>query len=372
MIVTTLPITCRQDPPFPIAISPMVAYLLAKYMNWDLVVSTNQIGRCFAGMSKPRVANLAHAYHEHLKKLGIVGDQWNDASENYLSYVTDRIEELHSAGVITNQRAETLRCPCGTVEIVNSLKSNLFARKLFSIEGSTVRCKLCQQTAIKETSECLFSNLGQIEIAETNVFPKEIRREAGQLQKQFSGTKILVSRKRPENPSILISGTRFFLDIDFFWSFFVGYVCSKRRDSELTVVTSNQTLRQAITVSAITKLVTPEIHFNIVVTPMLHFEGVITDLGTFAESGSGKALRYYLCFGLGWNKKESAVPSTTMYWIRQSIAPLEVIHGNKMPPGGIEKFLQTVQSACTGSLICKLRKKKPLTEAELRLYRLLE
>jgi len=244
MIVVTLPITIRKESQFSTLLSPFVASLLSDFLKAKAVISVNCTGMLYANQTDSRIQSLTDWYQGQLKRLGI-GDfeLWKDSDPFYLEYVMKKIKLFQEMGLITEEECRVLKCECGSIEISESLVSNLFDGKLFTINENLIKCKLCKKIAKSEKIQSLILNLPEFDYERLSVSPRWSENELHETGRKFSGINTRISRTRPNNLEFVTGLNTYFLDTDFVWSFYLDFLLEKFKRNSIIIVTSNRTIR---------------------------------------------------------------------------------------------------------------------------------
>lgn len=381
MVVTTLPLAVNKNKAFGTLMPPFVASIFSKHNGCRFVLSQNCLGRKYHKISKAEMLNISNWHIEEILKLGIGPEfVWNELLDSYLSFVKNRLAELLGANLVTKESAELLRCECGIVEMLSGFAHCSYSHRTFIVHGGKIICRFCHKPALPTKTRSLLFNFPQ-------VFPQQkllsgmagLELEIETLKVVYSGTRKLISRQRPFNIQIEVGGELFHIDTDFFWGLFISHIAKLFGESEITVVTGNRTIWQAVEVSVINSLVNQHLQINLLIHPVIK---LVDNNGNavkwsieefFSLDERVLTLRFFLSQALKWNSKEVVIPTSSIYWIKHSVFPSYQIVSEPMVgqnPG--ENFFATCNNVNTQSLIQKLRKKKILFPVEYTLYDLLK
>ena len=380
-MITTLPISISQNPVFEKILSPFVAWLYASSINSRFILSLNLIGNRLNQLSNEDKHRLAHKYVNSNNLIcGIDSPYWMDDDVNFSDFVQNNISGLKKTEKIVFVKSNVLRCECGAVEIIENAKHNKNA-KTYSINPSgQIFCRLCDSKAVKTTVESLLFKRSKKDISDKQIkiFPNWMNSEVNSIWDELSSVDHLISRSKRISSPLNDKDTGLDIDTDFFWSFFIDYLTNKNPSEPITIITSNRTIKQAINVIYVSRIIGIEQPINIIVHPTITIQDrsnsrLKITLDEFARMEKPEVLRCLLTLGLCWGSKETKIPSSQIYWIKHSINPKETpsINLSGSDISSPDSFMRIYNQNNLNQLITSLRKRKGISREQSRLYQTL-
>jgi len=370
MIITTLPITPSVNPNIGTFFSPFTVDFVANLEGLKAYYAFNLIGRRHVSLQEACCKLELHA--PRLEKIGITiseENSWLDSSEKSLAEIQSYVRQLYGLRILKKEKRIVAQCPCGAVEILESRLNNALQGKV--LIGN--KCSLCHGEVSKKTQRCLLYTPSPSKVHSSSIWASK---EMASLSVAFDKVSLLVSRNRSENPEVVLGGESFFLDVDFFWSFYLCCLYERNSQDEICIVTTHRTLRQALLACWLLAQVYPSSpESRLIVLPTIEIvparpgglssENSIDDflesLDTFSQR------RLFLANGLGLNQKEVALSSSLLYWVKQSIPfPNQI---GKVVASIRDTAISEVNPAIVKSLMSKLRKNRTLSCIESSIFR---
>jgi hypothetical protein len=324
----------------------------------------------FQKKEKGEIISEADWYLSKIKILGVNNSNlWKDTDPDYEDYVIEMIQYFIKKGLAVEKEHFIQRCKCGATEINDDIIEEIVVGKLFSKKNDQLLCKLCLKPTEKTKVNSIF--LPPSKKTEHDIPQRWLQKEAAN-SLDFENR---VTRIREANFRIVAFSKEYYLDTDFFWSFFLAFLLEKEKTYAATLITSARTIKQAINVAKMTNAIIDKARITILAHPIIKIktaEGLKKlNIEDFLKLADPKTLRFLLFQGLNWNNKESILESKQIYWIEHSLRPkTDIITDAKIDPLS-SNFIKVCSTHTTNEVISKLRKNKELTNDELALYTLL-
>lgn len=374
IIVTTLPITLRENPAFEMFITPLVAHTTARMLGGESIFTINLSGMRYKD-SIPDAVGIER-YKQSLSYFwnnGVSSKVYSDSSPEYSKYISKIILEQIDAGVITKENISLLMCSCGRSQFPkDALTSIAIAPDIVRKKGEQYECVFCDSILTEQVHSALVLQPSEaVEIPK--ILPERYVKKSTNQFDILTGRVLVLSRvQRDLDPQQVVDG--FAIDPDVWWASLP--FMNMDAEDEVVVVTSSRTLWHASRSVYIARRLGVTCKVSVLVHPYINVvDGEArlskTQLSDYiSRTDSPEAARAFLLFGLQWGGDESRITSDELYLVNHSyqVAFVSELMGMPVPLARIPRILQRSHFA---SLFKKLRSfgKVPLTEDEQVLAR---
>lgn len=187
---------------------------------------------------------------------------------------------------------------------------------------------------------------------------------------------MVISRNHRSFAQITVGGYTGSVDVDFWWSTFLGYAIPNPENG--TLITSAATLNHAVRAVLLDQLLTEKERCTIVVHPLIRIRDQQTNLARLsaeaflAQCNVPYVARTFLSLGLRWDTMEGIVDSSNLYLVQKSLPRAMQANTSGRLPNTLDEIPKFFGKQAILNLLKKCRNKKSLTEDEKMLLGFLE
>jgi len=356
--IGTLPITPNKNARLGFYLAPLLVDALGKLTGKRGIILVNQLGR-------KKDEESFKGFIETTRRLKIDLPVYRDDDKRHIQKAFSTIEKFLEEGLITEETANILVCPCGIVELteeaVSSLVNTRTMAKTFKIEEGKIICRSCGKEIrfVGKNKILLFRPKIEKTIPRVKIFPRVFFDEFAEKYSELQRRPWVISRIREASPSFSLPLSSFRIDVDFLWALLPKTLMDEGKHISAFVV-GHRSLRQMAMVLSLAEM-TEVLIKEITVVPYLK---IIPSANSpsFQDRAESITANYdaALCrvlLGMGLSKtKEMALSSEAIYWIDHSIRRVAGMPLDEMlQEGGIKALLF---SGAAREMISYLRKKK--------------
>ncbi len=287
-VVATLPIKPQQNTNVGMMVAPTIMEHIGNVFNIDKCMSVNLL-HTYANKSKE-----LNDYKEYIETAGI---NYNILfkDDEYTFQLLEIIEKMISSKIISIQKEHIIYCNCGKVDMLKDATNN--NGKLYHIENGNIICNCCKNLCHEYEDDVLVLKIKEHKSA--SISPTFLQKDIKDIEKQFVGKKILVSKKRNTGFKLEIDKKWFNIDIDFIWS---NYFKLLNYQNEIFIA-SNHQLYNMFFINYLSKISSDKkIHF--IATPYIN--GNLNDIKKEYQARKLKEYKLLLLlYNLKWKNKNS-------------------------------------------------------------------
>lgn len=224
-LVTTLPLSIKQEIKIGALTSIVYASIIAKKTECESMLYLNSLN-CYKAIDYD-ISNLIKQMEYYKIDIDKVVLDRTIIHENL-----ENLGRLYTVHRVNKQKRKVFRCKCGRVELLSDSLQKHTVGKVYDLKEG-MRCKICGTEC-----ECFEDEVLTFKIntgVKAQVAPRcSYENNFVQFDEQYGGKELMISRFRKTG----IEFEGFNIDIDFFWSLFVGTPAEKN----IVIVSSNSHL----------------------------------------------------------------------------------------------------------------------------------
>lgn len=215
LVVTSLPISVRENPKFRTMITPMNAAFVARSIDADLL-----LWHGLYGISHPEF-DTTELTNTYARFAGQETAAQRDDNPGYQRFMQDRIAELVESGQVACQDRAVMSCACNVVNIDSLAFQSLPINKIRHVSGThdNPTCAHCQEELVENTADrlVLVSDLNNAPEYQAAVLPAYTRKKTAELFDELSSRTQIISKIVDVGyyPEVTIGNKTFKVDPDF-------------------------------------------------------------------------------------------------------------------------------------------------------------
>ncbi len=285
LAVTTLPIQISDDIKFGTMTAPLYASIIANKFGGKSYLLLNKYSgfKRHEGTQKDMIARL--------NKYGIATDIIM-SDEDLTDQLYSALAFLDKQGLLHEETQSVYCCECGRVNVLAKSIKSYTVGKLYNVIDGRMTCSFCKGLCNETQKKVLIfrsQSDGEILDLPSCVYHNNFK----QIHAWFSKDGILVSKEHATG----INYKGFNIDVDFFWSLFIGCLSEKN----IVIVCSNKHLVKLFTINELAKIFQKNtifiIHPLITRKPGEHFSESLTRY-------DNNLSRLFIYYAAKWNTRE--------------------------------------------------------------------
>lgn len=373
MIVTTLPILPSVARPFLSLTTIICADIVSKSMDVPFCMSMNTIGMR-ASKGDTDVAD----YVATSKQVGVgltSKFQFHDADPEFFDYVSECLSSLLKSGQLVLKTQTISWCACGIVEIPTDFLKTASNAQFSLIQRKDTRffCMKCKNE-LHSSEEKVWTLVFGENTASLRAFGCGTR----QLDDSFArirSSQRFISRNHREAVEMCIDGNKVDIDVDFYWSFFLGFLLSKYDEDILVVagVRTTQQLAQCVALLPLARTTKVSCLIHPYVRPIGNPGLVEKSIADFLQiEHRSEVVRAFLAMGLSWKQPLSLLSTKGLYLAQVSAFPrIEQLAPDdcSRPISSLNEFMRWCRPNQLQSSFKALRSGRPLSVMEQKIIR---
>lgn len=215
--------------------------------------------------------------------------------EEYTQQLLNIIKKMIESGIISVQKEHIVYCDCGKVDMLKDATNN--NGKLYHMENGKIICNCCNNLCHEQEADVLTLKINEHESA--SISPAFLQKDIQDIESQFIGKKVLISKKRNTGFKLQIDNNCFNIDIDFIWS---NYFKLLNYQNEIFIA-SNHQLYNMFFINYLSK-VSSDKNLHFIATP--YIDGNLNDIKAEYEARKLKEYKLLLLlYNLKWKNKNS-------------------------------------------------------------------
>ncbi len=287
-LVATLPIKPQKNTNVGMMVAPTIMEHIGNIFNIDKCMSVNLL-HTYANKDEE-----LNNYKMYIENAGI-NYNFLFKDEEYTQQLLNIIKKMIESGIISVQKEHIVYCDCGKVDMLKDATNN--NGKLYHMENGKIICNCCNNLCHEQEADVLTLKINEHESA--SISPAFLQKDIQDIESQFIGKKVLISKKRNTGFKLQIDNNSFNIDIDFIWS---NYFKLLNYQNEIFIA-SNHQLYNMFFINYLSK-VSSDKNLHFIATP--YIDGNLNDIKAEYEARKLKEYKLLLLlYNLKWKNKNS-------------------------------------------------------------------
>lgn len=327
-LVTTLPITPRNERNINTLLQPLGAHMLSRFKMARFIVSVNNQG--FATENQGVHSDeLIKDYSDCLEGAGIIQDKkreiWADTDPLYAPFFQEVVSELSQNGMLTINKKELNHCECGRVEQPTESYESRRSKgtTLTTTDCDKRTCVVCSSDIKTSMRDCLALKIPP-QPAGITIFPSKFADKANLLMQEELDREWVVSRHFRDGKKVEVNSEEFTVDTEFYWLGYLGFLATQESATDLSVVTGHKTFTKLMRALSLTKILNSNVTTEGLLLPSTRFTDSKYQLSTMTAEQfnelpySKTARRLFLAHSFKWSGMESSLDSSKLHLSQQA------------------------------------------------------